>query len=310
MRNTKPKTDVYTQVTNQIVEAIEKGAGKFEMPWHRTGQNTMCPVNIDTGNNYRGINILSLWASSMVRGYADGTWGTYRQWQNRGCQVRKGEKASLVVFYKEFDVEQDASENADDDKSGKRMMARASYVFNAEQVDGYEAEPLPEVANPVDALDAVDAFIAACGADVRTGGQQAYYKPSEDYIQMPPQEMFIGSPTRTPTESYYSTLLHELTHWTGHSSRCDRFKAVGSTRDDYAREELVAEIGAAFLCAELGVALDPRPDHAAYIDHWLKILKEDRKAIFKASSAASRAAGYLNQFQGISSAGRVAPVPV
>lgn len=295
MANAKQKPDVYTQITNQIIAAIEKGAGEFQMPWHRTGRATMSPVNIDTGNAYRGINIVSLWAAAEIRGFGIGTWGTYRQWQNKGCQVRKGEKASLVVFYKEFEAEADDADEGED-KVRKRLMARASYVFNAEQVDGFEPAPLPVVENPVSPIAQADAFITASGADIRHGGDRAFYRPSDDIIQMPNRDAFHGSTTSTPTESYYSTLLHELVHFTGHSSRCDRLGSAFD-KDEYAREELVAELGAAFLCAELGVTLDPRPDHAAYIEHWLRILKEDNKAIFRASSAAAKAVDFLKGLQ-------------
>ena len=140
---TAQRFDVYTQVTNNIIAAIEAGAGDWQMPWHRSGEGLNRPVNIDTAKAYRGINIVSLWAAGQARGFTTGTWGTYRQWQNKGCQVRKGEKSSLVVFYKELDVEE---QNADtgETEHATRLMARASWVFNADQVDGYEAPALPE----------------------------------------------------------------------------------------------------------------------------------------------------------------------
>lgn len=290
------KLDVNTEITNQIIAAIEKGADKFQMPWHRTGTATMSPMNIDTGNAYRGINIVSLWAAAQVRNFNTGIWGTYRQWQNAGCQVRKGEKSSLVIFYKEFERD-DEDSNRDDDQPRKRLMARASRVFNVEQVDGYTPEEVEPVANPVAPIDAADRFITATKAKISHGGESAYYAPATDAIQMPPRESFHGTATSSATEAYYSTLLHELTHWSGHKSRCDRFTDGAFKKDDYAREELVAELGAAFLCGHLGVTLEPRPDHAAYIDHWLKILKADSKAIFQASSQATKAVDYLKGLQ-------------
>lgn len=289
------RQDVYTQVTNNIIAAIEAGAGDWQMPWHRSGQGLNRPVNIDTTNAYRGINIVSLWASAQARGFSTGTWGTYRQWQNKGCQVRKGEKSSLVVFYKEFDVEEQKDDG--DTESGKRLMARASSVFNADQVDGFEAPPLPEPKDSAQILDTAEAFIAATGADIRHGGNRAFYRSSDDFIQMPERERFMGTETSTATESFYATLLHELTHWTGSAKRCDRQFGKRFGDDAYAVEELVAELGAAFLCADLGITLEPRPDHAAYIDNWLKVLKADKKAIFTAASQAAKATDYLAGLQ-------------
>ena len=196
------RQDVYTQVTNTIIAAIEAGAGDWQMPCHRSGQGLNRPVHIDTTNAYRGINVVSLWSSAQARGFSTGSWGTYRQWQNKGCQVRKGEKSSLVVFYKEFDVEEQKDDG--ETETGKRLMARASYVFNADQVDGYEAPPLPVPENPAEIINKAEAFIAATGADIRHGGNRAFYRFPDDFIQMPERERFMGTETSTATESYYS----------------------------------------------------------------------------------------------------------
>ncbi|QLF72069.1 DUF1738 domain-containing protein (plasmid) [Peteryoungia desertarenae] len=287
--------DVYTEVTNTIIAAIEAGAGSWQMPWHRHGEGLNRPVNIDTTKAYRGINVLSLWASAQARGFATGTWGTYRQWQTKGCQVRKGEKASLVVFYKELNVEE-TNDNGET-QSGKRLMARASYVFNADQVDGYDAPAIPEPKDAVQVIEAADRFISATGATVCHGGTRAFYRPSDDIIQMPERERFLGTETSSATESYYATLLHELIHYSGAPNRCDRQFGKRFGDEAYAVEELVAELGAAFLCADLGVALTPRPDHAAYVGSWLKVLKADKKAIFTAASAAARATDFLAGLQ-------------
>ena len=291
-----PKFDVHQAVTDQIIAAIEAGAGDWQMPWHAAGQGLNRPVNIDSGNFYQGINIISLWASAQMRGYCTGTWGTYRQWQKHGCQVRKGEKASLIVFYKELEVDRD-DHDAGDGETDKIRFARASWVFNADQVDGYEQPPLPQAEHPAECIEAAERFVAATGATIEHGGSLACYYPSSDCIQMPGRERFLGSSTSSATETYYATLLHELTHWTGHRSRCDRDFAERFKRDAYAMEELVAELGAAFLCTELAITSELRPDHAQYIDHWLRVLKADKKAIFTASSHASQAAGYLHGLQ-------------
>lgn len=295
-RTNVERRDVHQQVTDNIIAAIEAGAGEWQMPWHRSGEGLNRPVNIDTRAYYRGVNILNLWVAGEACGYTEGVWGTYRQWQNRGCQVRKGEKGSLVVFYKELEFEdQDADTGMTSTET--RLMARASTVFNAEQVDGYEREPLPVSENPATPIEQAEAFVAASNAIVRHGGGRAYYNPNQDFIQMPERERFLGTDTSTPTEAYYGTLLHELTHWTGHKKRCEREFGKRFGDEAYAMEELVAELGSAFLCADIGISPQPRPDHAAYVDHWLKVLKADKKAIFTAASQASKAADFLAELR-------------
>ena len=290
------KQDIYQQVTDTIIASIEAGAGKWQMPWHRSGEGLNRPTNIDTHQRYRGINILNLWIAGEIKGYDLGLWGTYKQWQNRGCQVRKGEKGSVVIFYKELEFEaQDPATGAPTNE--KRLMARASRVFNALQVDGYEPEPLPVPEIPVSPVGKAESFVKSTGAIIRHGGTRAYYDTQKDHIQMPEPERFLGTDTSTPTEAYYGTMLHELTHWTGHKSRCERKFGKRFGDNAYAMEELVAELGSAFLCADLGITLAPRPDHASYVDHWLKVLKADKKAIFTAASKASQAADYLGNLQ-------------
>lgn len=289
------KLDVHQAITDQIIAAIEAGAGEWQMPWHRTGEGLNRPVNIDTGNHYRGVNVIALWASAQMRGFTTGTWGTYRQWSNRKAQVRKGEKASLIVFYKEIDI--DRQTEAGESESDTVLFARASWVFNADQVDGFEREPLPASTDPVSPVEAAERFIAATGADIRHGGSRAFYRHTDDYIQMPERERFLGTATSSATESYYATLLHELTHWSGHEKRCARTFGERFGDDAYAMEELVAELGAAFLCSDIGITPELRPDHAQYIEHWLKVLKADKKAIFTAASQAARAADFLKARQ-------------
>jgi antirestriction protein ArdC len=287
--------DIHQHITNQIVAAIEAGAGEFRLPWHRAAGSIMRPVNVASKKPYQGVNILSLWAAGDAAGYQTGTWGTYKQWSEAGAQVRKGEKASYVVFYKEITVTP-AEENSDD--NGTRLFARATPVFAAEQVDGYSppAPPEPE-GSPVEPIEAAEAFIAATGANIVHGGSRACYVPRTDNIHMPPPDMFFDTASSTAAEAYYSTKLHELTHWTGIESRCNRQFGKRFGDDAYAMEELVAELGAAFLCADLGVTDTPHADHAQYLDNWLRVLKADKKAIFTAASKASEAAGFLTDLQ-------------
>lgn len=301
---TKARTsrlDVHLAVTEQIIAAIEAGAGEWQMPWHRSGGSLARPVNVATGKAYRGINVLALWVAAEARGFGHNLWGTYRQWQSAGGQVRKGEKGSLVVFYKEFTVTDESGE-ADDDgftsAGGKRLFARASTVFNAAQVDGWTAPEVDEH-EPVefDPIVEADRFVTGTGADIRHGGDRAFYRPAGDFIQMPPRDTFTGTDTSTPVEAYYSTLLHELVHLSGAKHRLDRQFGKRFGDQAYAAEELVAELGAAFLCADLEVSLVPRPDHACYIASWLKVLKADKKAIFTAASKAQEAVVYLTGLQ-------------
>ena len=286
--------DVYASVTDNIIAAIEAGAGQWKMPWHCAGAALTRPVNAQTGNAYRGVNVVALWASAAARGYQTGTWATFKQWKARGAQVQRGEKGTMIAFYKQFDakVEKDGKTEIE-----KRFMARASYVFNADQVEGWNPPKNPAVTNPVQHIQAADAFINATGADIRHGGASAHYSPVTDHIQMPPQDAFTGTDTSTATESYYGTLLHELIHWTGPESRCNREFGKRFGDDAYAFEELIAELGAAFLCADLGINQTPRPDHAAYVNGWLRVLKGDKKAIFNAASAAAKATDYLETLQ-------------
>lgn len=293
--------DVHEAITDQIIQAIEAGTGPVQMPWHRSGGAIYRPTNIASGNAYRGVNVIALWAAAHSRGFENGVWGTYRQWQDQGAQVRRGEKASLVIFYKTL-ADGDDEHQHDDDQQQRRFVAKASYVFNIEQVDtvdvGVDVDaPKPGV-DPVIRDQAAEAFLAATQAAIREGGDRAFYLPSEDIITMPDRWRFTGTETITPTEAWYATAFHELVHWSGATMRLDRQFGERFGDDAYAIEEMVAEIGAAFLCGDLGITAEPRPDHAAYIDHWLRIMKGDRKAVFAAASAASRAAEYLADLGG------------
>jgi antirestriction protein ArdC len=286
--------DLYADITDRLIALIEADPGQMQLPWRRAGLPLSLPVNAATGNGYNGINIVSLWMAAEARGYTAPLWATFRQWLSIGAQVRKGEKASLVVFYKEFDAEPDP-DSADDD--GKRRMARASYVFNASQVDGFALPAEPELGPPIDRLDAADRFVAATGAAITFGGDRAYYRPATDVIVMPDEARFIDTRTMTRCEAFYATELHECVHWSGAESRLNRQFGKRFGDAAYAFEELVAELGAAFLCAELAITNDPRPDHAQYLAQWLAVLKADKRALFHAAAKASEAASYLKRLQ-------------
>lgn len=290
----RPTRDLYADITQTIITAIERDPGHPQMPWRITGGNLFMPNNARTDAAYNGINILTLWAVAEMRDYAVPVWATYRQWQDLGAQVRKGEKSSPVIFYKEFEVDPDP-EAADDD--GKRRVARASAVFNCAQVDGWTLPDAPEPLGPIERIATIERFVASTKAMISHSGDRAYYRPSTDTITMPEDGLFTGTDTMSREEGYYATLLHELTHWTGAEHRLDRQFGKRFGDDAYAAEELVAEIASAFLSAELGITQDTRPDHAQYLAHWLKLMKSDSKAIFTAAARAAEAATYLKSLQ-------------
>lgn len=239
------------------------------------------------GEAYSGINVLLLWSEAMARGFQSSTWMTFRQALALGGCVRKGETGSTVVYA-------GASARAETNEAGGEQRRRISFlkaytVFNVEQIDGLgEAQalaPAPTV-NPGMRVSEVEAWFAALGVDVRHGGGSAFYRPSTDQVQMPAFERFRDA------RSYYATLGHECVHWTGHAARLAR--DFSRSTQAYAREELVAELGTAFLCADLGLALEPREDHAAYLDHSLEVLRGDKRFIVSAAAHAQRAVAWLH----------------
>ena len=283
-----PSFDIHQLITDQIVAAIEAGVGDFKLPWHRLGHDLLCPRNIASNVAYRGVNILTLWLTAQSKGFTSGIWGTFNQWTAIGAKVRKGEKATHVVFYKEINV------GDEEDEIKKRLFARATPVFAAEQVEGYLLAPLPHQAGAeFKRSTEIDAFISQTGAMLQHGGHQAYYQPSTDSIHLPFREMFLQTENSSPEENYYSTLFHELTHFTGAKGRCDRDLTGRFGSSAYAMEELIAELGAAFLCGHFQISSSPRDDHAQYLTNWLSVLKSDKRAIFTAASKASQAVEYL-----------------
>ena len=196
-----------------------------------------------------------------------------------------------ATYYKEYDVEPDPKDESD---TGRRHVAKASWVFNVAQVDGYSiGEPLPPLP-PLERNARAEAFVAATGAEIRIGGESAYYRPSTDHIQMPDENLFREADSEQRAQDWYSVLTHELGHFTGHEKRLNRQFGKRFSDNEYCMEELTAELCSAFLCAELGFTVQPRPDHAHYIGHWLRVMKADKRAIFTAAAAASAAARYLS----------------
>jgi antirestriction protein ArdC len=281
------KRDVYRKVTDAIINAIENGVGTWRMPWHTSGRYAFSPINAVSKKAYRGINTVCLWATAQAKGYERGEWATYQQWQDKGAQVRKGEKATLVVFWKFANDSSESQEDGESTKSGSRLLFTRGYsVFNAAQVDGYTPTADADIPMP-ERIAHAEAFFQAIQAEVRHGGNQAFYAPASDHIQMPPFPAFAEN------VSYYSTLAHEHTHWTAPTARCDRQLGKRFGDSAYAAEELIAELGAVFTCAHLGLSTEPREDHAQYLTSWLRVLKADSRAIFTAASKAQQATDWM-----------------
>ncbi len=285
--------DIYERVTNQIIAAIEVGAGEYRMPWHHDGSAITTPVNVASRKAYRGVNILSLWAAAQASGYAAGIWGTYRQWQELGAQVRKGERGHLIVFWKTSDRSGDADRQDDDedhDKPARRLFARGYTVFNAAQVEGYTPPEMP-VLPEVERIEHAERFCGALGIDIRHGGSQACYIPSKDHVQMPEFTCFRDA------IAYYAVLLHECGHASGAKHRLDRDLSGRFGSAAYAMEECTVELLSAMICADLNLSVEPRPDHARYIASWLEVLRADKRAIFTAASKAQEVADWMHARQ-------------
>jgi antirestriction protein ArdC len=283
----KNQIDVYEKITASIIEAIETGCGKFEMPWHTFG---VLPSNAGNKRRYRGINVLVLWAAASQRGYKTQLWATYQQWREVGAQVRQGEKSTAVVFWKFYGEDGEADSDSRDEQrtedSRRRCFARAYHVFNADQVDGFSIPEMP-VLPEAQRIQRAEDFFRHTGARIVETGMRAYYDSKADEIHMPPFSLFKKA------DYFYSTLAHETVHASGHVSRCNRQLGNRFGSEMYAAEELVAELGSAFLSAELQLETEPRTDNAPYIENWIKVLKNDQRAIFTAASKAQQAVDWL-----------------
>lgn len=284
-------TDLATTVTQQLVAQIETGPGTWRMPWH-TVPGVFDVRNASTGNRYRGANTVSLALEAIQAEHPTGWWSTYRQWSDLGAQVRKGERSTRIVKWvptkrNETDA---APANEGSDEEQRTLVPRVYSVFNAAQIDGW-TPPTPTAATEIERNAAADAFITNTGAQIAYGHNHAAYQPARDRIELPAPEQFADS------EAFYSTTCHELTHWTGNTSRLGRDLSGRFGDDAYAAEELVAELGAAIACAYLGIAPTARDDHASYLSHWLKILNEDPKALFTVAAKAQAAVDYLESLQ-------------
>ncbi|OPF90475.1 DNA primase TraC [Rhodopseudomonas palustris] len=287
------RSNIYDEITTKIIAELEAGRLPWVQPW---GSNTISaplamPRNAATDRGYSGINVLILWGAVVQHGFATQGWLTFRQALGLGGNVRKGEHGTTVVYADRFipDDERRRARDNGDDPAAIPFLKRFT-VFNVAQCeglpDGLSAPPPPIPEGLI--VPEVEALIRASGADLRLGGDKAFYAPSPDFIQIPRPEAYFEP------INWHRTALHELGHWSGHPGRLARDLSGGFGSKAYSREELVAEMTSAFCCASLGIA--PTVRHADYIGAWLDVLREDNRAIVRAASAASKAADYLLAF--------------
>ena len=291
------RSDAHTRVCALILAQLKMvEPASWSPPWH--GADPL-PRNALTNRHYRGLNVLALWAAAQSNGFADARWATFRQWSALGAQVRRGERGTPVLFYRELPA--DDTDAAVGPAAGPGFVARTSHVFNTAQVDGAPDPAAPSPSCPIaELLPVLTAFLAATGARVLESGTRACYLLATDSIHLPPQAAFHSA------EGYASTLVHELVHWTGAPHRLHRDLTGRFGSRAYAAEELMAELGAAFVLADLGLARSPHPNHGAYCASWLPLLPADPRALVTAASHASRAAAYLAGLQPASPAGTAA----
>ena len=273
----KTQTELFNQITRQVKHMMTTEGTNWLKPWTSGATNAL------TGKRYRGINCLFL--SSCTH------WATYKQWQELGCQVRKGQKATTGLLFKPVTW---SKETEGDTETGVYFMLKEFKVFSAAQVDGFEQPTSTK--SEFERHAEADQFIANTGATIVTGSAAAYH-PSRDFISMPAAASFIDTETSTAQQSYYSTMFHELAHWTGHASRLDRLTSTRFGSHDYAKEELVAELAAAMVCGHLGLSAEPRADHARYLNAWLEALDDNPKYFAQACGRAARACDYLIELQ-------------
>ena len=295
-KDKSPRIDIHARITETIVADLEKGVRPWMKPWSARGlEGRITRPLRHTGEPYTGINVLLLWSESLARGFEAPLWMTYRQASQIGAQVRKGETGATVVYASRFTKTETDSRG---DKVERDIPFLKTYtVFNCDQIDGlpdhYYHRP-DRIIDPVSRIELADRFFENTGAAIRHGGTKAYFASASDHIQMPPFESFRDA------ESYVAVLSHEATHWTAPAHRVGRdLSRYHKDRTERAREEIIAELGSCFLCADLGIVpeLEPRSDHVSYLRSWLKILKDDKRAIFQAAAHAQRAVTYLHNLQ-------------
>ena len=288
-RNTKARRDVCQEITDNIIAALESGVAPWRCPMDQTG-SVLLPQNAATGADYKGINTINLWVTAQIKGYASNRWMTFKQAKDAGGMVRKGEKSTPGIFYKTLEKETGETKENGDPETTTIPMLRSFALFNLDQIDGLEDLHEGNVERERFAFTPIEAgeqLMAACGVATNHGGARAFYRPATDEITMPDRDRFESE------GDYYAVFAHELTHATKHPTRCDRKPyETDIAKGAYAFEELVAELGALFTVAHIGLP-QPVTNHDSYIASWLSVLKDDKRCIFKAAAKAQKAADWI-----------------
>lgn len=288
-------------IAEQIIRQIEQGASDWEMPWHK---GIAFALNRVTGSLYGGMNLMLLWEECIKHNYSKNHWATLKQWRKLSGTVRKGEKARRIVVLIHRKNEQEAQlslhpDIAPDGSKSSVVFIKHIPVYNIDQVNGLNLDQPGLFPDETYGTAGIDELVKKSGAAIRHGGDHAFYRPSEDFIQMPYKASFHESNYSSAIEGYYTTLLHELIHWTGHESRCNRQKFAVFGSEMYAFEELVAELGCAMLSSHFQQRIEPRAEHAQYISYWLKVLKHDFNYFYQAQNQALNAISWLFSHTGI-----------
>lgn len=290
------RVDIYTRITGRIVEDLSKGVRPWVQPWRASNMEGRITRPLrHNGLPYSGMNILLLWSEGIARGFSSPMWMTFKQALELGAAVRKGECGATVVFASRFSKSESVGHGGEIER--EIPFLKAYTVFNVAQIDGLPDRYYASAArftDPAERIEHADRFFRHTGAHIRHGGDRAFFSPATDHIQMPVVERFKD------VASYVATLSHEATHWTAPAHRVGRdLSRYSKDRSERAREELIAELGSCFLCADLGIVpeLEPRPDHASYLQSWLDVLSDDKRAIFTAAAHAQRAVAYLHSLQ-------------
>lgn len=289
------RQDIHQAVTDTIIAQLEKGTVPWQRPWRKHDNDTsdLLPKNAKSGKNYRGVNILLLWDKVRTKDFTSHEWATFKQWKENGEIVRKGEKGNIIVYY-------DTIEKEVDGEVKEIPFLKQSYVFNRNQLESFDpnySAPPSDTKPLAERIEKIEQFVFNTGVEIETTNKRAVYYPEQDKIGMPDRSLFVDTKHCSATEGYYSTLMHELIHWTGHKSRMNR--TFGNRFGDkrYAVEELVAELGAAFTCTEFDISRPEKEHQASYIASWLDVLKANKYAVLAAASEASKATEYLYKLQ-------------
>lgn len=285
--------DLQQKITDTIIQKLNNGIVPWHQPWiSKSDSNFTIPMNVQSGNHYNGINILLLWGDTSDKKFSSNEWGTFKQWKGLDQTIRKDEKGTMIFYYDTYEKEVEG-------EIKKLPFLKYATVFNKCQLEGFDPllEDVPEPVSLVEINKTAETFVQNTGAKITHKGNKACYNKKTDSISMPPVESFIETANASATEGYYSVLFHELTHWTGHENRLERKFGKVFGDEQYAVEELIAELGATFMCSELGITKSNIDNSAAYINHWLKKLQDNKYLITTAAGEASKSVKFLHQLQ-------------